>query len=197
MGAISRSHRRPIPSNPPHRCHHRHSHPAAPPIPRRNASSKRLFASASRCEKPYLFSGRFTPIRPTDPRCERKGLRTSCTRSTWVLHRPPGHCSPASRPTPHAGTSGGQVMRKPSPAGISVTDRRIAKDRTGPDLDEHPPILLCHRTRRFLRTNQTILPLPARRRRTVDHSLVAGSAQRHQFQACLPNGHQPQCLSFP
>ena len=59
LGAISRSHRRPIPSNPPHRCHHRHSHPAAPPIPRRNASSKRLFASASRCEKPYLFYPHF------------------------------------------------------------------------------------------------------------------------------------------
>src|SRR5271166_3042075 len=85
------------------------------------------------------FSGRFTPIRPTNPRCERKGYAVLGTRSTWVLHRPPGHCSPASRPTPHAGTSGGQVMRKPSPAGISVTDHRIAKDRTGPDLDEHPP----------------------------------------------------------
>ena len=33
-------------------------------------------------------------------------------------------------------------MRKPSPAGISVTDRRIAKDRTGPDLDEHSPYVI-------------------------------------------------------
>ena len=53
------------------------------------------------------FSGRFTPIRPTNPRCERKGYALLGTRSTWVLHRPPGHCSPASRPTPPSvGTSG-------------------------------------------------------------------------------------------
>ncbi len=31
--------------------------------------------------------------------------------------------------------------------------------------------------------------LPTRRRPTVDHSLVAGGAQRHQLQACLPDGH--------
>jgi len=53
--AISHSHRRPNPINRPHRSHYRASHAAAPPIPRRSASSKRLFASASRCEKPYLF----------------------------------------------------------------------------------------------------------------------------------------------
>ena len=28
------------------------------------------------------------------------------------------------------------------------------------------------------------------------HSLVAGGAQRHWLQACLPDGHQPQCLSL-
>jgi len=117
----------------------------------------------------------------------------------WPLTTP---LSPhASRPKPHATTrllppdQRGQVMRKPSPAGISVTDRRIAKDRTGPDLDERPSILLCHRTRRFLRTNQTILP--ARRRPTVVHSLVPRGTRRHPLEACLPDGHEPQCLSFP
>ena len=33
-------------------------------------------------------SGRFTPIRPTNP----------APRAAWATH--PGHCSPASRPTP-------------------------------------------------------------------------------------------------
>jgi len=34
----------------------------------------------------------------------------------------------------------------------------------------------------------------ARRRRTLDHSLVAGGAQRQSLQACLPDGHTVQCL---
>src|SRR5271157_760403 len=34
----------------------------------------------------------------------------------------------------------------------------------------------------------------ARRRRTLDHSLVAGGAQRQSLQACLPDGHTAQCL---
>ncbi len=119
----------------------------------------------------------------------------------WPLTTP---LSPhASRPKPHATTcllppdQRGQTGRKPSPAGYSATDRRIAKTERDPISTSTPPMLLCHRTRRFLRTNQTVLPLPARRRPTVDHSLVAGGAQRHQFQACLPDGHQTQCLSFP
>src|SRR5271157_1729818 len=37
----------------------------------------------------------------------------------------------------------------------------------------------------------------ARRRRTLDHSLVAGGAQRQWLQARLRDGHQPQCLSSP
>src|SRR5271166_706222 len=38
---------------------------------------------------------------------------------------------------------------------------------------------------------------PTHRRPTVDHSLVAGGAQRQWLQACLPDGNQPQCLSSP
>ena len=38
---------------------------------------------------------------------------------------------------------------------------------------------------------------PTRRRPTVDHSLVAGGAQRQWLQACLPDDNQPQCLSSP
>jgi hypothetical protein len=45
----------PIQINRSRHSHYDHSPRRAPPIPRRIASSKRLFASASRCEKPYLF----------------------------------------------------------------------------------------------------------------------------------------------
>jgi hypothetical protein len=72
-------------------------------------------------------------------------LRIHWPLTTGYCSRAMGHYPLASRPAPHAALrwdQRGQVMRKPSPAGISVTDRRIAKDRTGPDLDEHPPILI-------------------------------------------------------
>jgi hypothetical protein len=49
-GAISHLHRRPAPFNRSHQAHRDRSQRAAPPIPRRSASSKRHFASASRCE---------------------------------------------------------------------------------------------------------------------------------------------------
>src|SRR5271157_4755549 len=65
-------------------------------------------------------------------------LRIHWPLTTGYCSRATGHYPLASRPTPHAAlrwNQRGQVMRKPSPASISVTDRRIAKDRTGPDLD--------------------------------------------------------------
>ena len=78
--------------------------------------------------------------------------------------------------------------------GESGTGAKVAKDRTGPDLDERPSISLftepgdsCRQINPFS---------PTRRRPTVDYSLVAGDAQRHQFQACLPYGHHAQYQSF-
>ena len=50
-------------------------------------------------------SGRFTPIRPTNPR----------RRAEWATD--PGHCSLASRPTPH---QRGEVVCRPSPAGYRL-----------------------------------------------------------------------------
>jgi len=41
------------------------------------------------------------------------------------------------------------------------TDRRIAKERAGRDLDERPSISVWHRNRRFVRTNQSVPPLAA------------------------------------
>ncbi len=63
------------------------------------------------------------------------------TRETWVISTVP--LPLFSRLTPHASRSTtpdqrGQVVRRPSPAGYSDTNRRIAKNRTGPDLDERP-----------------------------------------------------------
>src|SRR5208337_2292025 len=53
---------------------------------------------------------------------------------------PSGHYSPAPRPTPHAPrqTSGGRSYADPPRWLLPSTDRRIVKDRTGPDRDERP-----------------------------------------------------------
>src|SRR5271157_4433692 len=74
------------------------------------------------------------------------------------------------------------------------TGAKVAKDRTGPDLDERPSISLftepgdsCGQINPFS---------PTRRHPTIDYSLVAGDAQRHQLQACLPYGHHAQYQSF-
>ena len=74
------------------------------------------------------------------------------------------------------------------------TGGKVAEDRTGTDLDERPLYLLftepgdsCGQINPFS---------PARRRPTVDHSLVPRGTRRHPLQACLPDGHQPQCLSL-
>jgi hypothetical protein len=75
---------------------------------------------------------------------------------------------------------------------LPATDRRIAKDRMGPIWPSGPSILLCTETGDSCGESNPFPP--TRRRPTVDHSLVAGGAQRQWLQACLPDGHQPQCL---
>jgi len=63
----------------------------------------------------------------------------------WLLFSCHGPLSSRFTPHPHAAlrwNQRGQVMRKPSRASISVTDRRIAKDRTGPDLDGPPYLIM-------------------------------------------------------
>ena len=105
----------------------------------------------------------------------------------------------SSRFTPHA-------PRRPplGPAGsgraqtlphwlLPDTDSRFAKDRTGPDLDERP--LYIHYVTEPGDSCGKIKPFfPTRHRPTVDHSLVAGGAQRQWLQARLPDGHTAQCL---
>ena len=63
------------------------------------------------------------------------------------------------------------------------TNRRNAKDRPGPDLDERPSSFSMSPDGQIHRTNPSFFL--ARRRPTVDHSPVAGGAQRQWLQACL------------
>ena len=91
--------------------------------------------------------------------------------------------------------------RPPGPAGsgrvrnspLATACHRLpnCERSNGPDLAERTLYLIMHRARQFLRKIQSVPP--TRRRPTVDHSLVAGGAQRQWLQACLPDGHQPQC----
>src|SRR5208282_2143477 len=93
------------------------------------------------------------PFRPLFGAFYPHPAHKSSLRAEWATHflapgkrgwspPSPGHCSPASRLTPHAPRATpqqrGQVVRRPSHAGYSDTKRRITKDRTGPDLDERP-----------------------------------------------------------
>ena len=77
------------------------------------------------------ISGRFTPIRPTNHRCERNGLPNSWhPGNVGGPHRLPGHCSPVSRSTPEQRA---QVMRRPSPAGYCLPPTvELAKTDRGP-----------------------------------------------------------------
>ncbi len=78
------------------------------------------------------------------------------------------HSPLAPRSTPHAppsaGTSGVRSCADPPPLATLTPTAALPRDRTGPALDERPlstngrSILLCHRTGRFLRKNQTVLP---------------------------------------
>ena len=60
---------------------------------------------------------------------------------------------------------------------LPATDHLIDKERTGPDLDEHP-VYIQYVTEQGDFFGQFNPFLPARRRPTVDQSLVAGGAQR-------------------
>jgi hypothetical protein len=147
------------------------------------------YSSKSRHFDP--FSGRFTPIRPTNQRRARKGSPTSWhPRNLVGPQRPSGHCSPASRPTPGpAGSGHSQTLPRLL---LPATDRRIAKTERDPISTSGPSILLCTEPGEpYGKINPFFL---ARRRWTVDHSRAAGGAPRQGHQACLPDAHQTQCL---
>ena len=89
----------------------------------------------------------------------------------------------------------GQAVRRPPRWLLHATNRRIDKCRTEPDLDEQR-VYIQYVTEPGDSCGQINPFLPARRRPTVDHSLVAGGTQRQSLQACLQDGHTAQCL-FP
>jgi len=87
--------------------------------------------------------------RPTSTR--KPGWSPTCT---WPLF---------SRPTPHAPRSTphqrGQVVRGPSPAGYCQTPTAdLSKSRRGPISTNAPTLSVCHRTRQFVRKNQSFSP---------------------------------------
>src|SRR5271165_4837518 len=104
--------------------------------------------------------------------------------------------SHAPRSASHAVTSGVRSCADPSPAGYCLTPTaELPRILRGPITPTGPPLYSMSPDGRFLRINQSVLS--ARRRPTVDHSLVAGGAQRQWLQACLPDGHKPQCMFSP
>ncbi len=110
--------------------------------------------------------------------------------------RPPGHCSAAPRPTTPGPAGSGRAQTFPRWL-LPSTDRRIDNDRTGPDLDERSVHIQYVTEFQYVTKPGNFLGqinpfLPACRRPTLDHSLVAGDGQRQWLQACLPDGHQPQ-----
>ncbi len=97
-----------------------------------------------------------------------------------------GHYPLAPRSTPHAPRP--TRRHPPGPAGASRartlprwlllgTNHRIAKDPTGPDLDERP-LLFQYVTEAGGSSDKINSLLPTRRRPTVDHSLVASGTNR-------------------
>src|SRR5208337_1151010 len=103
---------------------------------------------------------------------------------------------PSPRPTLRARPAGSGRADPPRWL-LPSTDRRIGKDRSGPDLDERSVHIQYVTEFQYVTKPSNFLGqinpfLPARRRPTLDHSLVAGDGQRQWLQACLPDGHLPQ-----
>ena len=78
---------------------------------------------------------------------------------------------------------------------LLATDREFPKTERGPISTSEPSISLCAEPGDSC--GQIHPFLPTRRRSPVDRSLVAGGAQPQFVQACLPDGHPPQCPFSP
>ena len=127
------------------------------------------YSSKNRLFEPV--SGHFSPIRPTNPRRERNELPTLAT----VL-------PPASRPTPPSGVRLG--ADPPSPAGYRLPPTAEFPE-TGPGtISTSGPLYysVCHRTRRFVRANQTIFPASADQPLTIltRSRVSSGSSERRR-----------------
>ena len=97
----------------------------------------------------------------------------------------------APRPTPH---QRGQVVRDLPPLATAIhRQSELAKTERAP-ISTSGPSIFSMSPNRAIASDKSIRFLPARRRPTVDHSLVAGGAQRQGLQTCRPDAHQPECL---
>jgi len=103
--------------------------------------------------------------------------------------RPPGQCSSS----PRRPDQRGQVVRGPSPLATAI-HRRPDWQRPNGARSRRAARLFQYVTEKAIRADKVNGFLPARRRWTVDHSLVAGGAQRQGIQTCRSDGHRPECL---
>jgi len=110
------------------------------------------------------------------------------TRETWLA--PNVHLATVLPPhAPRSQTSGFRSCTDPPPlATAGKPTAELRKAEQGPISTSGPSISVCHRTRRFLRTNQFVAP-PLAFCSPIDHSLVPRGAQRQWLQAYLPVGH--------
>ena len=103
----------------------------------------------------------------------------------------------ASRPTLHVPrlTSGVRSCADPPPLATACHRPPIDKDRTGPDLDERP-LYFSMSPNQAIFADKSIRFSPL----AAAHPLTVLSRPRRStpvVQACLPDGHQPQCLFSP
>ena len=80
------------------------------------------------------------------------------------------------------------------PAGYCLTPTaELAKTERGP-ISRSGPSIFSMSPNQAIPTEKLIRFFPTRRHPIVDHSLVPRGAQRQWLQACVPDGHQPQCM---
>src|SRR5271166_4399354 len=88
----------------------------------------------------------------------------------------------------------GQVVRRPSSTGYCLTPTAaLSKTERGP-ISTNGPLYIQYVTEPGDSCGKINPFLLTRCRPTVDHSLVAGGAQRQSLQSRLPDGHTAQCL---
>ena len=108
-----------------------------------------------------------------------------------------GHYPLASRPTPHVALrwgQRGQVVRRPSPTGYCLTPTADLPKTERDPISTNGHSIIHYVTEPGNSCGKIKPFFPTRHRPTVDHSLVAGDAQRQWLQARLPDGHTAQCL---
>ena len=122
------------------------------------------------------------------------------TRETWVVSTVPlATVLPphAPRSTPHdagpAGSGRGQTLPRWL---LPDTNPRFVKERTGPDLNEHP-LYFSMSPNRAIPAENSKFSSPLAAVQPLARSRMASGARRRFLQACLPAGSRSQCLPPP